>query len=439
METKKGLRAFWRRRSLKFWLTTGMLMTSLPIFVAAITGYLLYHQQIIQPLVQVASQQRHVLQPLQSLQLSLWDVSRSVLDYAVDGDNALVDAYRQDAATIDRDFAGLVPAAGDRDPEARDIAAAQDAWRELTTLSGAIFNAEPLRDEPQYSTRIEAFDADVDRLAQRLEAVYDDLRAENEASHDQALADLALAEDLAMGGFVASIAFAVLGVYVINRSLVSSMSRLASGAMRVAAGDRHTPVDVEIPHELASVADTFNRMTSKILEQEEAVVRAARTDGLTGLLNRREFDRLLGEEGEEIRRSDRYGAALSLVMADLDHFKQLNDTHGHQAGDEVLVAVAETLRESVRDVDRVCRFGGEEFTVLLPDSDAEAARRTAERIRAAVEARAVEIGPQQTVNVTLSLGFVTYPAGGSTPDALLKGADTAMYRSKEEGRNRVTG
>jgi diguanylate cyclase (GGDEF)-like protein len=205
--------------------------------------------------------------------------------------------------------------------------------------------------------------------------------------------------------------------------------------LRLAAGDREHNIEVHVPRELVNVAEAFNLMTSQIVEQEEALSRAARTDGLTGLYNRREFDRILAAE---IQRGARYGTTFSLLIADIDHFKNFNDTRGHQAGDDALRAVSQTLKDGLREVDRACRFGGEEFVLILSECDAEAAFRTAERLRAAVEVLEIVLDEKQTAKVTMSLGVATYPDDGATPESLLKSADSALYQSKEEGRNRVT-
>jgi diguanylate cyclase (GGDEF)-like protein len=227
----------------------------------------------------------------------------------------------------------------------------------------------------------------------------------------------------------------MIGIYIVNKSLVTSMNSLASGALRLAAGDRDHRIKVHIPHELVNVAEAFNVMTGQILAQERALERAATTDGLTGLLNRREFDRVLAEE---LRRGARYGSALSIAIGDVDHFKKLNDTHGHQAGDEVLRIVSRTLRMTVRDVDKVFRFGGEEFVLLLPESDAAGALQTAERVRVAIEEMVVPLANGTRVRVSISLGVATHPVHGGTPDELLKNADAALYESKAKGRNRVS-
>jgi len=129
---------------------------------------------------------------------------------------------------------------------------------------------------------------------------------------------------------------------------------------------------------------------------------------------------------------------VALVLIDVDHFKRFNDSHGHLGGDDALRAVAATLRANVRAVDRVCRFGGEEFALVLPTSDVETARVTAERIRAGIAGLAIELAGGETARVTVSLGVAVYPGDGTTPEDLLGSADAALYQSKAQGRDRVT-
>jgi len=121
-----------------------------------------------------------------------------------------------------------------------------------------------------------------------------------------------------------------------------------------------------------------------------------------------------------------------------DHFKRVNDTHGHAAGDLVLKAIADHLRSNARESDLVFRYGGEEFLLLLPDTSAAQALRKVDCIRQAVEASPVPVG-EQTINITLSAGVATFPADGATPDALIERADQALYLAKSQGRNRVVG
>lgn len=435
MRTIRTIPAFWRRRSLKFWLATGMLMSLVPIFASAVTGYLLYHRAIIQPLVDVASKQRSILQPLRNVQLSLWDVSKSVIDFAIDGEARGKIAYQEEARQINAGFADLATVMKGQGLEMSSVNAAQEGWRELSNLSNTILSGGYLRGNAVVGEKVEEFETVIDRLGHQLGTVHDAVRIENEQTHEKALASLRLSERLAVTGLAVSIIGALLGIVLINRSLVSSMDQLAAGAMRLAVGDREHQIEVQLPRELTSLADAFNVMTKRIREQEDALERVARTDGLTGLYNRRELDRILAEE---IRRAERFGKSVSLIIGDIDHFKNFNDTHGHQAGDEALRTVARTLTENLRDVDKACRFGGEEFVVILPECDAEAAHQAAERVRAAVKATVFHLHGEQTAKVTISLGVATSPGDGDTPATLLKRADFALYKSKEHGRNRVT-
>ncbi len=166
----------------------------------------------------------------------------------------------------------------------------------------------------------------------------------------------------------------------------------------------------------------------------EQARRQANTDGLTGLYNHRYLQERLRQE---IERASRYGRQLSLVMADLDHFKAYNDTHGHPRGDEVLIAIAHTLRHISRSSDVVARYGGEEFTMILPETPADEALVLAERARRHVES--LELAGRDaftTARVTLSVGIASL-CSGCTKEALIDAADAALYRAKREGRNRV--
>lgn len=156
----------------------------------------------------------------------------------------------------------------------------------------------------------------------------------------------------------------------------------------------------------------------------------ARTDPLTGLPNRRAYDELIDSE---IARADRTGDGLALVMADVDHFKRINDRFGHPVGDAVLQQVADHLRRSGRRADVAARVGGEEFVLVLPNTDAQGAVLVAERLRMSLR-RSFAREPLQ---VTMSFGIASYPGDGSDAPALFQAADTALLAAKTDGRDRV--
>ncbi len=157
------------------------------------------------------------------------------------------------------------------------------------------------------------------------------------------------------------------------------------------------------------------------------------TDGLTGAYTRRYF---IERFDEEIKRSLLRKSNLSLLMVDADHFKMVNDQHGHLAGDQVLKEIANIIQENVRAIDIVGRFGGEEFCVVLPDTDLEGARLVAERIRKSAEKRLIK-AYDSALRVTLSIGLAIYPSDGKLLEELMDKADWALYRAKSQGRNCV--
>lgn len=161
-------------------------------------------------------------------------------------------------------------------------------------------------------------------------------------------------------------------------------------------------------------------------------VQASLKDPLTGAGNRVALEHALSRDMDMARR---YGQALSVIMLDMDHFKSLNDTYGHHAGDAALRAVALLLREQLRNIDMSFRFGGEEFVVLLANTDARAAALVGERIRSAVEQLPLLVG-DRTIRLSASLGCATYQLG-ETQQALLQRADRALYEAKRGGRNRL--
>jgi diguanylate cyclase (GGDEF)-like protein len=247
--------------------------------------------------------------------------------------------------------------------------------------------------------------------------------------------------------------------------VVRPLRRLREAVRRIEAGDLSARAPAEARSEIGQLASAFNRMATELeaytrtLEarvaertaeserREEALealnaqlVTLARTDGLTGLVNRRHLFELLAGE---LARAERSGHDVAIAMLDVDHFKQVNDTWGHDAGDAVLQTVAAVLKREVRAHDIVARYGGEEFVVVLVEPEAAHTAEVLERLRVEV-ARAVTRLPlrpdaagAREIRVTISAGYVVCPEDAGDLDALLVAADAALYSAKREGRDRV--
>lgn len=181
---------------------------------------------------------------------------------------------------------------------------------------------------------------------------------------------------------------------------------------------------------LESVADILATATQNARYVEE-VRQLAYRDGLTGVFNRRYFESRLVDE---VTRAARYGGGVSVLMIDLDHLKTINDNFGHMIGDDVLRAVSATFVHQLRKVDMVCRYGGDEFAVVLPATKGAAAAAVAEKLRRAVVSTHF---PGVPYSVTLSIGAAELPANGITRDDIVRAADNALYEAKEAGRNQI--
>lgn len=192
------------------------------------------------------------------------------------------------------------------------------------------------------------------------------------------------------------------------------------------------------------LTDTHQRLTTTVAEHiglalanlrlHETLRNLSVRDPLTGLFNRRYMEESLERE---VRRAARNKRPLGIIMLDIDHFKTFNDTFGHDAGDTLLRELGSSLQTYIRGEDVACRYGGEEFILILPDTTLDAARQRAEQLRAAVKELAIQHRSRRLKSVTISAGVALFPDHGTTADAVLRAADLALYKAKAEGRNRV--
>jgi diguanylate cyclase (GGDEF)-like protein len=220
---------------------------------------------------------------------------------------------------------------------------------------------------------------------------------------------------------------------IIARNIIYPLQDLIKGVQRVAGGDLQVTVPVRRKDELGIVTSMFNEMVERLEEHQTRLEELATTDPLTGLANRKQIMTSLDLQMDGF---SRHGTKFSLLMLDIDFFKKVNDTYGHQAGDSVLVELASILRTILRTLDTAGRYGGEEFVVILDTADQSQAVQSAERIRQAVERHVFSFHGHE-LRITVSIGAsVIYPTD-ETVDSLIARVDKALYMAKSEGRNRV--
>ena len=248
-------------------------------------------------------------------------------------------------------------------------------------------------------------------------------------------------------------AIAILAALRIAQSIVKPIHALALGARRINEGLVGVKIPKGAPDEIGMMIDTFNEMAMKITlsqaelqyknkmlnsqndtlqDMNDRLEKLSVTDGLTGLFNHRHFWNLLNTE---LTRVNLHGANLALVLLDLDDFKRVNDKFGHAVGDQLLVTVANVLRETIRDTDIVARYGGEEFAVLLPDTDESGVQQVAEKVRASIEAIRFSVAETDIIlKVTVSIGVSVFRGNRRE---FFNAADRALYQSKAAGKNCV--
>ncbi len=238
---------------------------------------------------------------------------------------------------------------------------------------------------------------------------------------------LALVAGLGLAGALA-------GALLLARSMLRPLHELETGVAHLAHDDLGYRLPLHRRDELGQLAVGFNTMAEHLLAQHQRLEELSTRDGLTGLYNRREFDRRLNDE---LQRARRYDRPFAILLLDIDHFKLVNDHYGHQVGDEVLQTVSDLVRLNVRPVDTVCRYGGEELGVILPETGEDGALMVAERIRRMVAGAVVAVPSGETIHVTVSIGVAGFPLDAAGAPELVGVADAALYAAKRNGRNQV--
>ncbi|BAV33445.1 diguanylate cyclase [Sulfuricaulis limicola] len=368
------------------------------------------------------------------LQMSLAQAAMPPNDYLIHGDPKARDEFQAHATEVGRNFETLAPMTAMTDTQHQVLTAARRDWEHARVIGEAILKTASPVGNMKSAAKMEEFDKLIENIITRLNAIHHVAHTETEESH-KILHDLKLeATTVVLVFLAAGLAIAVAGFVLLNRQLFPPLQDLSRGMRLFSEGRHGHRIGGNMPVELRELAEGFNAMAANLQAQHAELVKTSTHDALTGCLNHRQFTL---DFDREFLRVSRYQGNLSLLMVDLDNFKSVNDTYGHPAGDRVLQKVAEAMNSQLRASDTLYRYGGEEFVILLPETDRHGALTVAESIRHKVATTAIIVDDNETVTITVSIGVACFPQDTKEQEDLLKKADQAVYAAKNNGRNRV--
>lgn len=423
------------RISLHTRFALGLGAVLLPFLGAAAVGQGYLLPRLVEPLEDILRELVEEMEPATRLQMALLQAPMPVNDYLVHGNPNERRQFAQLRQRVERAFRDAEPERFTLAEERALIEAARAEWEQalplgerLLHLPDPVGNAAAARDMERFDAHIERAVSALDEAHDHFHRVLDENRAQAAAARERALW-------LTLAAFVLAVAASLFAGIALARSVTRPVNALREGAAILAQGQLSHRVAISRDDELGELAAAFNAMAGRLEAGQAVLAELATRDGLTGLYNQRTFWTLLADE---LMRTQRFQRPVSLLMLDVDHFKRINDTHGHLAGDAILRALGELLQSEVRSIDRTCRYGGEEFALMLPETDADAAAAVAERLRASVEAQAFETAAGASpLHITASIGVASWPKHADSAEALVAAADRALYAAKNAGRNRV--
>ena len=307
-------------------------------------------------------------------------------------------------------------------------------WAQVDQKSLKVLSSTNPVGNSAVAEEMELLDSLSDQAISVLQQLFDVAALEMAEEVEEAEQLCAIMIMLIIGGTSISALFILWLSRNLAKVIIKPICCLKDAANRVGKGDYSSCLSWTRHDEIGDLAHSFDDMTQYLEQAHNELKLLSRQDGLTEILNRREFDRMFPIE---LNRAVRYDHNLSLVFIDLDHFKEINDKYGHLTGDHVLQIFAKLVKSTIREIDQFARYGGEEFVLILYEADRDGAYVLAERIRKLIEGANFGEVDDEPVRVTVSIGIASLPKNGSTEKDLIESADKAVYQAKREGRNRV--
>lgn len=410
-----------------------MIIMFLPLLIFAVGANISFNvmNNSLEEVVEEASDEMH---PVMQLQILILESSMPLHDYLIHRNPEELQKFIRLSREVDKAFEKAFSAPFGREEEQELMRLAYKEWQKSRGISEAILSKTVLKGEPTAKQQMASLDKYINNSITILNKFHDVVTHE---MHEH-LAHAQLVKKriyiLVTSIFVLGLGIAFAATIVLTRSIISPLRIIEKATEHLKEGDLACRVPLDTKDEFGNLARAFNVMAARLENSQAALEEIATHDMLTDLYNRREFYQRLKME---IKRAMRYERLFSVMFVDLDLFKDVNDTYGHQTGDKVLQFIASLIRKEVRPEDHVARYGGDEFALILPETPVPSALKLAERIRGLIEEQKIPVAYGDTVSLTVSIGVASFPEDGRTDDDLISSVDNMLYAAKGTGRNKV--
>ena len=415
----------------RFALTAALML--MPLAILVVVQYSVFNQTITN-FNHAIEHGSNELADIRQLQHMIHMAIMAPNDYLIHGNKSEYKNYATLSNKVTTSINNMLTLMKEHQNEYNMVKQLEEFWLQIDNKANTIFAfTHPVGNAAAAET-MENLDVTADQAASILEEIFSTATLEMKDQLHKAENLRVTMIFLIIGGTSISALLILWLNMALAKAVVNPLCCLKKAATQVGDGDYHTRLSWQRTDEIGELSQSFDIMTEHLEKARNELECLSRQDGLTGILNRREFDRLFRIE---FSRAVRFGHNLSLIMIDIDHFKSINDEHGHLAGDNVLRILTTIVEKTIRDIDQFARYGGEEFTLILPEVDRHGACTLAERIRKLVEVANFGDADGNPVHITLSAGVADYPEHGTSEKDIIYAADKALYKAKHKGRNRV--